>query len=85
MVLGGRITKEDKMSNEELEINYGEDENNQIPDDQLLWTHQVLSDFEQSVDELGIETIMFLMSAEHEKILSAWIKNGVDIQHRNKQ
>ena len=73
------------MSNEELEIAYTEDDNNQIPDDQLLWTHQVLSDFEQVVDELGIETIAFLMSSEHEKILSAWFKNGVDIQHRNKQ
>ena len=70
---------------DELEINYEEDENSQIPDEQLLWTHQVLSDFENTIDELGIETIMFLMSAEHEKILSAWIKNGVDIQHRNKQ
>ena len=70
---------------DELEINYGEDENNQIPDEQLLWAHQVLSDFENTIDELGIETVMFLMSSEHEKILSAWIKNGVDIQHRSKQ
>ena len=70
---------------DELEINYEEDYNSQIPDEQLLWTHQVLSDFENTIDELGIETIMFLMSTEHEKILSAWIKNGVDIQHRSKQ
>ena len=84
MVLGGDITKEEIMS-DELEINYGEDENSQIPDEQLLWTHQVLNDFEQSIDSLGIETIMFLMSSEHEKILSAWIKNKVDIQNRRKQ
>ena len=56
-----------------------------MPDEELLWTHQVLNDFEQSIDSLGIETIMFLMSSEHEKILSAWIKNKVDIQNRRRQ
>ena len=70
---------------EDLEINYQEEEAVSIPDEELLWTHQVLNDFEQSIDQLGIETVMFLMSSEHEKILSAWIKNKVDIQDRRKQ
>lgn len=70
---------------EDLEINYQEEEAVSIPDEELLWTHQVLNDFEQSIDQLGIETVMFLMSSEHEKIVSAWIKNKVDIQHRRKQ
>jgi len=62
-----------------------EDDNYTQTDEQLLWTHQVLTDFEGVIDELGIETIMFLMSKEHEGILSAWIKRGVDIQNRSKQ
>ena len=70
---------------DEREVIFEEDESVSIPDEELLWTHQVLNDFEQSIDQLGIETIMFLMSSEHEKILSAWIKNKVDIQHRRKQ
>tara|TARA_B110000495_G_scaffold143645_1_gene126587 strand:- start:147 stop:368 length:222 start_codon:yes stop_codon:yes gene_type:complete len=71
---------------EDLEIDYNEDEQaTHVPDEELLWTHQVLNDFEQSIDSLGIETIMFLMSSEHEKILSAWIKNKVDIQNRRRQ
>jgi hypothetical protein len=71
---------------EDLEIEYSENEQvSQVPDEELLWTHQVLNDFEQSIDSLGVETVMFLMSAEHEKILSAWIKNKVDIQNRRRQ
>ena len=70
---------------DEREVMFEEDETVSIPDEELLWTHQVLNDFEQSIDQLGIETVMFLMSSEHEKILSAWIKNKVDIQNRRKQ
>ena len=73
------------MSNENLEINYSEDGEEQLPDNELQWVHAVLDDFEQSIDALGIETIMFLMSKHHEDIIKAWIKEGVDIQHRNKQ
>ena len=62
-----------------------EDDNYTQTDEQLLWTHQVLTDFEGVIDELGIETIMFLMSKEHEDILKAWIKRGVDISNRTKQ
>jgi len=71
---------------DEREVIFEEDQEDvSIPDEELLWTHQVLNDFEQSIDQLGIETIMFLMSSEHEKIVSAWVKNKVDIQHRRKQ
>ena len=70
---------------DEREVMFEEDESVSIPDEELLWTHQVLNDFEQSIDQLGIETVMFLMSSEHEKILSAWIKNKVDIQNRRRQ
>jgi len=73
------------MTNENLEIDYSEDGEEQLPDNELQWVHAVLDDFEQSIDALGIETIMFLMSKYHEDIIKAWIKEGVDIQHRNKQ
>lgn len=69
---------------DEMEISYEED-NDRIPDEELEWTHAVLNDFEMAIDALGIETVMFLMSKYHEDIIKAWIKNGVDIQHRMKQ
>ena len=64
------------------------DENDDVidmPDEEIQWTHAVLNDFEMAIDALGIETIMFLMSQNHEEIIKAWVKNGVDIQHRSKQ
>ena len=64
------------------------DENDDVidmPDEEIQWTHAVLNDFEMAIDALGIETIMFLMSQNHEEIIKAWVKNGVDIQHRRKQ
>ena len=73
------------MSDENLEIDYSEDGEEQLPLDEMEWTHQVLNDFEMTIDALGIETVMFLMSKYHEDIIKAWIKEGVDIQHRNKQ
>ena len=69
---------------DEMEISY-EESNDQIPGEELEWTHAVLNDFEMAIDALGIETVMFLMSKYHEDIIKAWIKNGVDIQHRRKQ
>ena len=69
---------------DEMEISY-EESNDRIPDEELEWTHAVLNDFEMTIDALGIETVMFLMSKYHEEIIKAWIKNGVDIQHRRKQ
>ena len=69
---------------DEMEISY-EEEDDQIPNEEIEWTHAVLNDFEMTIDALGIETVMFLMSKYHEDIIKAWIKNGVDIQHRMKQ
>ena len=73
------------MSDENLEIDYSEDGEEQLPNNELQWVHAVLDDFEQAIDAMGIETIMFLMSKYHEDIIKAWIKEGVDIQHRSKQ
>jgi hypothetical protein len=73
------------MPDENLEIDYSEDGEEQLPDEELEWTHQVLNDFEMTIDALGIQTVMFLMSKHHEDIIKAWIKEGVDIQHRSKQ
>jgi len=69
---------------DEMEISY-EESNDQIPEEEMEWTHAVLNDFEMAIDALGIETVMFLMSKYHEDIIKAWIKNGVDIQNRRKQ
>ena len=69
---------------DEMEISY-EEEDDQIPNEEIEWTHAVLNDFEMTIDALGIETVMFLMSKYHEDIIKAWIKNGVDIQNRRKQ
>ena len=73
------------MSNKELEITYDSEGEEQIPAEELEWTHKVLNDFEMTIDALGIETVMFLMSKYHEDIIKAWIKDGVDIQHGTKQ
>ena len=70
---------------EDLEINYEEEEAVSIPDEDIQWSHEVLNQFEMLIDNLGVETVAFLLSSEHEKILSAWFKNKVDIQHRRKQ
>ncbi len=69
----------------DLEIEYSESGEEQIPPEELEWTHKVLNDFEMTIDALGIETVMFLMSKYHEDIIKAWIKDGVDIQHGTKQ
>ena len=69
----------------DLEISYEEENVASMPDEEIQWTHSVLNDFEMTIDALGIETIMFLMSKYHEDIIKAWVKEGVDIQHRRKQ
>ena len=50
-----------------------------------MWSHDVLTQFELLVDSLGIETVMFLMSKEHEAIINSWVKEKIDIQNRRKQ
>ena len=57
----------------------------EIPDEDIQWSHEVLNQFELLIDTLGIETVMFLMSQEHEEVVSSWVSNKVDIQHRTKQ
>jgi hypothetical protein len=69
----------------DLEISYEEENVASMPDEEIQWTHSVLNDFEMTIDALGIETIMFLMSKYHEDIIKAWVKEGIDIQHRRKQ
>ena len=71
---------------DEREVVYEEEqEDMSIPEDELLWSHDVLNQFEMLVDSLGIETVFFLLSREHEDIINNWVKNKVDIQHRRKQ
>ena len=71
---------------DEREVIFEEDQEDiSIPEDELLWSHDVLNQFEMLVDSLGIETVFFLLSREHEDIVNNWVKNKVDIQHRRKQ
>jgi hypothetical protein len=72
---------------EDLEINWEDEDGTRQPadDEEMLWTHQTLNQFELLIDTLGISTVMFLMSEEHEQIVSAWVKDKEDIQHRRKQ
>ena len=70
---------------DEREISYEEDNVASIPDEDIQWSHEVLNQFELLIDTLGIETVMFLMSQEHEEVVSSWVSNKVDIQHRTKQ
>jgi len=71
---------------DEREVIFEEDnEVMSIPDDDLQWSHEVLNQFELLVDSLGVETVFFLLSREHEDIINNWVKNKVDIQHRRKQ
>ena len=70
---------------DEREVTFEEDEAMSIPDDDIQWSHEVLNQFELLIDSLGIETVMFLMSREHESIINNWVKNKIDIQHRRKQ
>ena len=71
------------MIDDEIEFEQIDDSNAQP--DQSLWAHETLNEFEALIDVIGIESVMFLMTREHETILKHWIKEGVDIQHRRKQ
>ena len=70
---------------DEREVVFEEEEAMSIPDEEIQWSHEVLNQFELLVDSLGIETVFFLLSREHEDIINNWVKNKVDIQHRRKQ
>jgi len=69
----------------DLDIEFEQIDNESGNPDQQQWAHEILTDFEMLIDVIGVESVMFLMSAEHEKILTAWIKRGVDIQSKTKQ
>ena len=71
------------MKDDEFEFEQVDDSNAQP--DQSLWAHEVLNEFEALIDAIGIESVMFLMTKEHENILKHYIKEGVNIQHRSKQ
>ena len=70
---------------DDLEIEYNEDDRAEMPEEEAQWSHEVLMQFEILIDSLGIETVMFLLDKEHEDIISKWVLDKVDIQHRTKQ
>ena len=72
---------------EDLEVDWQDEDGTRQPqsEEELLWTNQTLNQFELLIDTLGISTVMFLMSQEHNDIVSAWVKDKEDIQHRRKQ
>ena len=72
---------------EELDIDWQDEDGTRAPQDEeeMMWTHQTLNQFELLIDTLGISTVMFMMSQEHEQIVSAWVKDKEDIQHRRTQ
>ena len=72
---------------DELDVDWQDEDGTRVPQDEeeMLWTNQTLNQFELLIDALGISTVMFLMSEEHEQIVSAWVKDKEDIQHRRKQ
>ena len=79
------IEEEINMTDEREVMFEDEQDDMSIPEEELLWSHDVLNQFEMLVDSLGIETVFFLLSREHEDIVNNWVKNKVDIQHRRKQ
>ncbi len=72
---------------EELDIDWQDEDGTRAPQDEeeMMWTHQTLNQFELLIDTLGISTVMFMMSQEHKEIVSAWVTDKEDIQHRRKQ
>ena len=70
---------------DDLEISYEEQETVEVPDEEVQWSHEVLSQFELLIDSLGIQTVMFLLGEEHENIINSWVKDKVDISNRTKQ
>ena len=72
---------------DELDVDWQDEDGTRVPQDEeeMLWTNQTLNQFELLIDTLGISTVMFLMSEEHNNIVSSWVKDKEDIQHRRKQ
>ena len=72
---------------DELDVDWQDEDDTRAPQDEeeMEWTHQTLNQFELLIDTLGISTVMFLMSQEHNDIVSAWVRDKVDISNRTKQ
>ena len=72
---------------DELDVDWVDEDGTRAPrsEEEIEWTHQTLNQFELLIDTLGISTVMFLMSQEHNDIVSAWVRDKEDIQHRRKQ
>ena len=70
---------------DELGVDWVGDTRASQDEEEMMWSHEVLNQFELLIDTLGIETVFFLLSKEHEDVINNWVKNKVDIQHRSKQ
>ncbi len=70
---------------DELDVDWVDDTRAPQDEEEMMWSHEVLNQFELLIDTLGIETVFFLLSKEHEDVINNWVKNKVDIQHRMKQ
>ena len=60
---------------EELDIEF-EHETIDLPAEEVEWSHETLNQFELLIDSLGIETVFFLLSKEHESIISNWVTSA---------
>ena len=70
--------------NEEIDAEYT-DELIDMSSDEVQWSHETLNQFEMLIDSVGIETVFFLLSKEHESIINNWVKTKIDIQNRSRQ
>tara|TARA_B110000908_G_scaffold142941_1_gene171527 strand:+ start:1669 stop:1884 length:216 start_codon:yes stop_codon:yes gene_type:complete len=70
--------------NEEIDTEYT-DELIDMSSDEVQWSHETLNQFEMLIDSVGIETVFFLLSKEHESIINNWVKTKIDIQNRSRQ
>lgn len=72
---------------DELDVDWVDEDGTRAPsnEEEMEWTNQTLNQFELLIDTLGISTVMFMMSQEHNDIVSAWVRDREDIQHRRKQ
>ena len=70
--------------NEDLDVEYT-DELIDMSSEEVQWSHETLNQFEMLIDSVGIETVFFLLSKEHESIINNWVKTKIDIQNRSRQ
>ena len=70
--------------NDDLDVEYT-DELIDMSSEEVQWSHETLNQFEMLIDSVGIETVFFLLSKEHESIINNWVKTKIDIQNRSRQ